>query len=187
MNCRMFLISLALVYSSSAYGQQAALSEDPSNEPEIISASDFLQELEGNFKGSGEAIVGIARQTEKVNCRVSNVFDVDVSALSIKGRCATTQGKTNVEGQLQVKDGKVIGSFLSPNPNTEITKSSSQIVGDKLIISTSMVDKNTGNLSRMRQIVTTEDEGGFKSVFMRFDNAKGSYEETGSVDFAPSR
>lgn len=146
----------------------------------------FLQGLNGEFRGRGEAVIEISNSQERVSCKLDNAFNAEQKTLSIAGVCATTQGKAQVDGKLALKDGKVVGSFLSPFKNSEITQEASDYNDGKLIISTSFVNKNTGNLSRMRQIVVSNPQGGFNSTFQKFDNATGGYQDTGFVEFSPS-
>jgi len=146
----------------------------------------FLEALNGEFRGRGEAVLEITNQQERVSCKLDNIFSSEEQILNIAGVCATTQGKAEVEGKLSVVDGKVVGSFLSPFKNSEITQETSDYKDGKLVLSTSFVNKDTGNLSRMRQIVASNPEGGFNSTFQKFDNAAGDYKDTGYVEFSPT-
>jgi len=146
----------------------------------------FLEGLNGEYRGRGEAIIELSNRQERVSCKLDNAFNSEQQTLNIVGVCATTQGKAKVDGKLSMVDGKVVGSFLSPFKNSEITQETSNYDDGKLTISTSFVNKDTGNLSRMRQIVITNPEGGFNSTFQKFDNAAGDYKDTGFVEFAPS-
>lgn len=146
----------------------------------------FLETLNGEFRGRGEAVLEITNQQERVSCKLDNNFSSEEQILSITGVCATTQGKAEVEGKLSVVDGEVVGSFLSPFKNSEITKETSYFADGKLVLSTSFVNKDTGNLNRMRQIVVSNPEGGFNSTFQKFDNAAGDYKDTGYVEFSPT-
>ena len=145
----------------------------------------FLQALEGEFRGRGEARIAVSRSEERISCRLDNSFDSSRQALDVVGTCATTQGKADVNGKLVLQDGEVVGSFLSPFRDSEITQSDSKFSEDRLVISTSMVSKSTGNLSRMRQIISRDEGGGFRSVFQKFDNASDAYQDTGYVEFSP--
>lgn len=148
-------------------------------------AEKFLAELNGKFRGRGEAVLEVTQTQERVSCKVTNAFDSQAQILKVQGVCATTQGKANVEGKLSVVNGKVVGSFLSPFKNSEITQETSEYVEGKLVLSTSFVNKDTGNLSRMRQIVVGSPQGGFNSTFQKYDNASGGYKDTGYVEFSP--
>ena len=146
----------------------------------------FLEALNGEFRGRGEAIIDISDRQERVSCKLDNAFDDEQKVLNISGVCATTQGKAEVAGKLSMINGEVVGSFLSPFKNSEITQEASNYVQGKLILSTSFVHKETGNLSRMRQIVVSDPEGGFNSTFQKFDNSLGDYKDTGYVEFSPT-
>lgn len=149
-------------------------------------AEKFIETLAGDFRGRGEAIIELSNSQERVSCKLNNAFDASQKTLSIAGVCATTQGKAEVEGKLSMVDGKVVGSFLSPFKNSKITKETSVYLNGKLILSTSFVNNDTGNLSRMRQIVASAPDGGFNSTFQKFDNAAGDYKDTGYVEFSPA-
>lgn len=144
----------------------------------------FLEKLNGEFRGRGEALIEISNSQERVSCKLDNNLNKEANILDITGVCATTQGKAQVDGKLQVKDGKVVGSFISPFKDSEITQSSSNYDGKKLVLSTSFVNKSTGNLSRMRQIVESNSKGGFNSTFQKYDNASKAYKNTGFVSFS---
>jgi len=148
-------------------------------------AKAFLENLDGNFRGQGEAVTELSNRQERVSCRVENKLNTESSVLQISGVCATTQGKANVSGKLEIVNGKVVGSFISPFKDSQITQSSSNFQNGKLILSSSLINKSTGSLSRTRQIVQRGKEGGFNSTFQRFDNASGDYKNTGYVEFTP--
>ncbi len=146
----------------------------------------FLETLNGEYRGRGEAIMELSNQQERVSCKLDNNFSTEENILSIVGVCATTQGKAEVQGKLSVVDGQVVGSFLSPFKNSKVTKETSNYDNGTLVISTSFVNNDTGNLSRMRQIVVSNPAGGFNSTFQKFDNAAGDYKDTGYVEFTPT-
>lgn len=145
----------------------------------------FLETLNGKFKGRGEAVIEISNSQERVSCKLDNALDNQSNILNVSGVCATTQGKASVDGKLEIKEGKVVGTFISPFKDSEITQSSSVYDSGKLVLSTSFVNKNTGNLSRMRQIVESNSKGGFNSTFQKYDNASKAYKDTGFVSFSP--
>jgi len=148
-------------------------------------AKTFLEKLDGSFRGRGEAVIELSNRQERISCKVDNQLNSEDFTLQISGVCATTQGKASVKGKLEIIDGKVIGSFISPFKDSEITQSSSNYENGKLVLLTSLINKNTGNLSRMRQIVERGEGGGFNSTFQKFDNASGDYKNTGYVEFSP--
>ncbi len=170
------LLSLALLASVLCTGSVRAEN----------TAEEFLEALNGEFRGRGEAVVELSNNLERVSCKLINAFDAEQKILSIEGVCATTQGKASVDGKLSMVDGKVVGSFLSPFEDSEIIEEISDYQDGKLILSSSFVNKDTGNLNRMRQIVVSSPEGGFNSTFQKFDNVAGDYKDTGYVKFSPS-
>ncbi|MEM9329725.1 MAG: hypothetical protein AAGA53_00265 [Pseudomonadota bacterium] len=146
-------------------------------------ADEFLKLLSGKFKGHGEAVIPVSKKVERVSCSVSNTLNDEALLLQIEGKCATTQGKSNVQGSLQVNETGIVGSFISPFANSTITQSASEFSDGRLILSTSIVNNNTGNLSRLRQIITLNEEGGFVAVFQKYENASGEYQDSGKVVF----
>ena len=150
-------------------------------------AREFLESMVGEYRGRGEVLVGPARSQERVSCKLSNNFDAAALALAINGKCATTQGRVDVDGTLKMNDDKnIVGSFLSTSKDSEITQSSGSFSNGSLTLSMSMISKRTGDLSKTRQVVSRNSEGGFSSVFYKYDNASKSYLETGKVNFTPS-
>lgn len=156
-------------------------------EEDAVTPQAFLQALAGNFRGRGEVLVGTAKDMDRVSCRLSNSLEEGTFVLSVKGTCATTQGRVNVDGILKMDgDTGIVGSFISTNANSEVTKSISAYENGTLTLSLSMVHKQTGNLSRTRQVVVTDETGGFQTTFYRFENASDAYRQTGSVVFSPA-
>jgi len=165
-----FVTACMIFCTSSAFSQSAGAAES------------FLASLSGDYRGRGQVVLPFKSDREPVSCRVSNNYNAGSKALQVKGNCATAQGRNNVSGKLSVKDRSVVGNFLSPFSSSQITKSSSSFSGGRLVVSTSLVNKNTGNLTRVRQIVT-RSRSGFISTFQRYDNASKAYKNTGTVRF----
>lgn len=139
---------------------------------------DFLQELAGKYSGKGVAkIVGDKR--DRVICKVENIFDTAKSELSLSGNCASVKGKGAISGKISHTGNKLKGVLIS-SANVDVTKSSGEIVDNKLVLSTYTVNKNTGNLSRIRQIIT-KTKIGISAEFYRFDNKLGSYQRVGNL------
>ena len=143
----------------------------------------FLANLDGSYKGRGKASVSPAADPQKIVCRIMNSFMADTSTLHLEGDCATTQGKVKIDAEFSVVDGKFQGSFLAPIANSKVTKSDGVLVDGSLVVSTSYVNNGSGNLTRVRQVISPKDSGGFHAKFLQFDNAAGDYLETGNVDF----
>lgn len=138
----------------------------------------FLQELAGKYSGKGVAeIVGAKR--DRIICKVENTFDSTKGELSLSGNCASVKGKGAISGKISHVAGKLKGVLMS-GANVEVTKSSGRIVNNKLELSTYTVDKNTGNLSRIRQIIT-KTKIGISADFYRFDNKLGAYQKVGNL------
>ena len=148
------------------------------------SASEFLGLLDGKFRGRGMAVLEFSEEEQRVSCRIENQFDEAKSELKISGECASTQGKTVVNGKLQVKDGEIVGSFISPFPNSELTTSNGVFSNGGLVVSATFVENDTGNLRRIRQIVSTPNESGFKSRIQSYDNETKAFKDAGSMEFS---
>ncbi len=149
------------------------------------SPASFLSSLSGSFKGKGEALVSVTREKVRIQCKLDNRFDKSAGQLSIKGRCATTQGKRKIDGTLQVVNTTIRGTFLSPSSDSEITKTRSAYENGRLVTYISFVNKTSGELTRIRQILSSNGDGSFVSRFQRFDNASDKYRDTGIVNFTP--
>lgn len=148
-----------------------------------VPANEFLQALEGIYRGKGEAVMPVSQKTESLRCSLTNSFNLETKTLEIDGRCATVQGKSNVKGSLVVKDTEIVGSFISPFDDVTITQSTNEYTNGKLVVSTSFVDNKSGKLSKLRQVIKRKDDDVFEAVFLKFDNASSSYLENGSVVF----
>ena len=145
--------------------------------------SAFLASLDGSYKGKGKAKISPAAEPQKIVCRVMNSFMDETATLHLVGNCASTQGKVKIDAEFSVVDGKFQGSFLAPIANSKVTKSDGVLVDGSLVVSTSYVNNGSGSLTRVRQIISPDEEGGFHATFLQFDNAAGDYLETGSVEF----
>ena len=143
----------------------------------------FLENLDGSYKGRGKASVSPAADPQKIVCRVVNSFMADTSTLHLEGDCATTQGKVKIDAEFSVVGGKFQGSFLAPIANSKVTKSNGVLVDGNLVVSTSYVNNGSGGLTRVRQIISPKESGGFHAKFLKFDHAAGDYLETGNVEF----
>ena len=147
------------------------------------SPTEFLMALSGNFSGKGEALISVTQEQVRIQCKINNSFDANAGNLQIKGKCATTRGKRKIDGSLVIENQQIKGTFLSPSADSEITKTTSAFEEGHLVTYISFVNKTSGALTRIRQIVSTNGDGGFKSLFQRFDNASKTYRDTGVVHF----
>ena len=148
-----------------------------------LSPAEFLGSLSGVFQGKGEALISVTQETVRIQCKLDNSFDKAAEKLSISGICATTQGKRKIDGTLSVVEASIKGSFLSPSSDSEITKTSSVFENGQLVTYISVVNKTSGALTRIRQILSVGDKNSFTSRFQRFDNASDEYHDTGVVTF----
>ena len=150
---------------------------------EGISPAEFLGSLSGEFQGKGEALMSVTQEKVRIQCKLENTYDTAKQQLYLSGKCATTQGKRKIDGTLTIVEDSIKGSFLSPSSDSEITKTSSVFKDGQLVTYISVVNKTSGALTRIRQILSVQDENRFKSRFQRFDNASDQYHDTGVVTF----
>ncbi len=146
---------------------------------------DFLKSLDGKFRGRGIAVLPVSGREERVSCQLDNVLDEESQKLSITGRCATTQGKMEVSGELLIKsDGNFDGIFISPSKDMELKESIISFTENALTISTTTLDKRNGKTSKAKQIVNLDEAGsGFSSVFEYFNATKNEYQSLGTLKF----
>lgn len=150
---------------------------------------DFLQSLDGKFRGRGVAVLPVSGREERVSCQLNNTFDENTKKLSIMGRCATTQGKMEVSGELLIKtDGNFEGVFISPSKDMELKESHINFADNALTISTTTYDKRMDKTSKAKQIVKLGEGGeGFSSEFELFDYAKNKYQSIGTLEFKSNK
>lgn len=146
---------------------------------------DFLESLDGKFRGRGLAVLPISGREERVSCQINNAFDEASRKLSITGRCATTQGKMEVNGELIVKeDGNFEGVFISPSDNMELKESQIDFTDDALTISTVTYDIKKDKTFKAKQIVKLSEAGkSFSSAFELFSEEKNAYQNVGTLEF----
>ena len=141
-------------------------------------AADFLKSIEGSYSGRGKAKL-IGEKLDTVACKINNAFEDD--RLEVSGECASTKGKSKVNGGIVVDGEDVAGNFVAPKPNLEITQSSGEFAEGQMTLSTSMLDHQKGGLIRVRQIISRTEDG-IKADFFRYDNMSKSYKPSGSID-----
>ena len=76
---------------------------------------------------------------------------------------------------------EVSGSFVSTRKDVRVTKTSGQVSGKSMVLSSSMVENKTGNLIRVRQQVSRTGNG-IKAVFYAFDSKTQKYKPAGSIN-----
>jgi len=164
-----------------AMGANNAVAENASME--------FLKNLDGKFRGRGLAVLPVSEREERVSCQIENAFDDENKKLSITGRCATTQGKIDVSGELLIKeDGEIEGVFISPSEDVVLKESNIGIIDDTLIISTVTYDKKKDKRSKTKQIVKIDEPGQkFTSNFELFDEEKDAFLPIGTLEFKSNK
>lgn len=142
-------------------------------------ASKFLEGFQGKYSGKGTAEL-IEGKNDRVSCKLSNKFDEKLAKLEISGRCASVRGVGLVSGSIKVDSGQVKGGFLTRNLGIEIKDSAGDFSKGKLILTSSILDKKVGKLSKMKQIIS-KSGAGYVAEFFTFDDASGQFEKTGSL------
>lgn len=144
----------------------------------------FLRQLQGSYRGRGVALIPGRPKEERVICQLTNQFEEEGSALVVEGECASTMGKTRVEGRLAQEGERVTGSLMNALKGSTMTRSRGVFSEDgALVVFSSFVNNSSGNLTRTRQVIRKE-EAGFAADFYTFDNASGDYEPVGSIAFS---
>ncbi|MCO5132818.1 MAG: hypothetical protein M9908_00375 [Phyllobacteriaceae bacterium] len=143
-------------------------------------AAEFLKSLEGNYSGRGNAVV-IGEETTKISCKLANSFDASAKALKVNGNCASTKGKGVVNGKVVVSGNQLSGSFVSTRQNVRVTKTSGQLSGKTMVLSSNMMNDKTGQLIRVQQHVSRTGNG-IKAVFYAFDSKTQKYKPAGSIN-----
>lgn len=144
----------------------------------------FLRQLQGSYRGRGVALIPGRPKEERVICQIANLFDEAESALVIEGECASTMGKTRVDGRLAQDGERVTGSLIHALKGATMTTSRGVFSEDgALVVFSSFVNNSSGNLTRTRQVIRN-DEAGFAADFYTFDNASGDYRPVGSIAFS---
>lgn len=145
-------------------------------------AADFLKQLEGSWRGRGAAIIPGRQESERITCQVTNSYAEGKSELKVAGECASTLGKTPVNGLLIHVGTNISGTLLNAFKGATVTKSVGTVSAEALEVSSNFVDNITGNLTRTRQIIR-KSANGFEADFFTFDNASGEFKPAGSLVF----
>jgi len=148
----------------------------------IASADAVFSKLNGNFRGSGFALVDGGEKKRRISCQLVNSYSASTSKLKMTGRCASSQGATNVAGTISHAGGKITGSYLTFRNNVKMTSSSGTLGKKSLTILASFVDEKNGRLHKVRQIIQIT-AAGFQADFFTYNNKTKKYEAAGVVAF----
>ncbi len=140
-------------------------------------AAEFLESLEGSYTGRGKARV-IGDNLDTVACKITN--DFNAGKLSVSGECASTKGKSKVNGGISTNGDKLTGTFVAPRPNVEITQSSGEFKDGKVLLSASMMDNQVGKLMRVRQVISRTSSG-LNAEFFLYDSATRTFQPSGNI------
>lgn len=142
-------------------------------------ATDFLKSLEGDYAGRGKAML-IGEKADKIACKISNTFDEAENMLVLDGECASTKGKDKIKGGVTTVNNTFEGAFVSPRNGMTITQNSGRFAGGKMILSVSMIEKSSGRLVRIQQIISKSGQN-IQAKFLTYDNATSTYKESGDI------
>ncbi|MCF6321230.1 MAG: hypothetical protein L3J32_05605 [Rhizobiaceae bacterium] len=145
-------------------------------------ADAVFSRLDGSFRGSGFAITNADGKKSRVTCQLTNSYDAAARQLKMKGRCASTQGASNVNGTLSHAGSKISGNYLTLRPNFSMTRSSGKAGGKSLTLNTTFVDKTVSKTYKIRQIIQITSAG-FQADFYSYDNKTKKYEAAGVIGF----
>lgn len=147
-------------------------------------ASNFLANMEGEFRGKGTTHVALTKSQERVNCKLKNSFNAESGELQINGRCATAQGHAKVKGALTAANGSIAGSFLSPQIGKSVTRSNGKFENGELVLQLEMTDNMTGKKSQYVQIIRGVGGAAFETTLGKYDPSRGGYVQQGHITFA---
>ena len=142
-------------------------------------AAGFLESLQGNYSGRGKAVV-LGDQIESIACKIKGDFNKQNSKLLLSGECASTKGKSAVNGDITANENSLKGAFVSPRQGVRVTRSSGTFSGGKMLLTASMMDDKVGKLIKVRQVISKTGDG-INAEFFTFDNATNSYKSSGSI------
>lgn len=146
-------------------------------------AGDFLRNLEGTWRGRGSATIPGRDTPERITCQITNTYEPASGDLIVAGECASTQGKTPVQGKLSHQGNAVSGSIISSLRGATVTTSSGSVSGSRLTVSSSLLEDATGRLVRTQQVIRKSGSG-FEAAFFTYDNASGAYKPAGNLVFS---
>ena len=144
--------------------------------------SEFFSSLQGDFRGRGKAIPEGGSKPVSISCRLSNNYSSGGGKLDVSGSCASTQGKTDVQGSMKHNGNRVSGAFISPFTEMTLTSSKGTYADGKLDVISSFTVNQTGELRRLRQVIK-KSASGFRADFYSYENATRKYKAVGSIQF----
>jgi len=142
-------------------------------------AADFLESLEGNYSGRGQAVV-LGEDVDKVACKINGRFDKGSAKLTLTGECASTKGKATVNGGISANKNTLKGAFVSPRQGVRVTQSSGTFRNGRIQLSASMMDDKVGRLIKVRQVIS-KSKSGINAQFFTYDNATKKYKSSGTI------
>ena len=148
----------------------------------VADAGSFLKSLEGEWRGSGLYRFEGRKDHERLNCRVTNIYDNSVQQLSMKGDCATAQFKNSIQGLIKKNGNNITGAMMGTLDGSRMTKSTGSFKGNQLVVQANFVDNATGTLYRSQQIIRRTGKG-FEADFYWYDNKLGKFTKSGNVKF----
>lgn len=113
----------------------------------------LMKRLEGDWKGSGAAVVGSSSASVRVRCKTANRFTENDTVLTLSGACSSTQGRRSVNAKFELShDGKVI-RHASFTLGTSTSEAVATIVNNSIRLD-SQVTTPAGLIQRLRSVIT---------------------------------
>lgn len=145
-------------------------------------ATDVFSKLDGSFKGSGTSLAGSDGKKRRVTCSLTNTYKKSTGKLTMRGKCASSQGSIGVKGSISHKGNAVTGTYISLRSSLKNTKSSGKVGKNSISIYSSFVDKKTSKLIKVRQVIQLTGSG-FQTDFQAFDSKSKKYKPAGVISF----
>jgi len=149
---------------------------------EGLANATLFSKLEGDFRGRGMSITKTDGKKERVSCQLSNTYEKRTGKLKMKGKCASSQGSSQVRGEIIDKNGRVSGSYISLRAKVEMLKSTGKSNRKSVTIFSSFRDVSNQKIYKIKQVLQLRG-GGFHANFFTFDKNSNKYKSAGVMSF----
>lgn len=144
--------------------------------------SQFLEALDGKWRGSGVVKYGVEGGALKVKCAFKFSHDAQRRVLTNSGKCVTTKGKQNTRGKINYKaNGKNLsGTFIS-SQNIKVTQSYGRYTGSKIILNSTFL--SDAQLTKAKTVVVLKSKKSFYVDLYEFGKKQKKYIKLGRLSF----
>lgn len=148
-------------------------------------ADEFLRQFEGSWRGGGSVKRSLDAKPMRIQCALNMSLNEAKKQLENTGKCATTSGKGNVEGEIVYSDSghSLRGTFLRSYGNTKVLKSSGSWDSDAMTFNATHQDTITEEVSRSRTIISKPSGNRFVSSIYEYDRSRGAFIRIGELVF----